>query len=169
MRREAERRRGDASQAGGWRGGAREGQRRRWGPRWSDAAPKRNDSQWGSASASDRQPSKTAIRSKSGRRAASATARPQRPASGLVVQAAEGLGLRDLQRALAVAVEREAGLGEARDVNGAVSNADLENMLDGSSGNVLDLSLLGAECADFGSFTLNVPVSTLAASDFIIG
>ena len=87
----------------------------------------------------------------------------------LVVQAAEGLGLRDLQRALAVAVEREAGLGEARDVNGAVSNADLENMLDGSSGNILDLSLLGAEFADFGSVTLNVPVSTLDASDFIIG
>ena len=53
--------------------------------------------------------------------------------------------------------------------NGAVSNADLENMLDGSSGNVLDLSLLGAEFADFGSITLNVPVSTLDTSDFIIG
>ena len=44
-----------------------------------------------------------------------------------------------------------------------------EGRRDGSSGNVLDLSLLGAEFADFGSVTLTVPASTLDASDFIIG
>ena len=52
--------------------------------------------------------------------------------------------------------------------NGSVSGADLDTMLQGSSGNVLDLSLLGPEFVDFGSITLNVPVSTLDASDFII-
>ena len=52
-----------------------------------------------------------------------------------------------------------------------MSNAHLENMLDGSSGNILDLSSLGVEFADFGSITLNVLVSSLDvdASDIIIG
>lgn len=41
-------------------------------------------------------------------------------------------------------------------------------MLRNSTGNVLDLSLLGAGFEDFGEITLNVPVSTLDASDFVI-
>ena len=49
-----------------------------------------------------------------------------------------------------------------------VSDADLNRMLRNSSGNVLDLGLLGPEFANFGELTLNVPVSTLDASDFII-
>ena len=49
-----------------------------------------------------------------------------------------------------------------------VSVADLNNMLRNSSGNVLDLSLLGPGFEDFGELTLNVPVSTLDASDFVI-
>lgn len=49
-----------------------------------------------------------------------------------------------------------------------ITTSDLNNMLRGSTGNVLDLSLLGQGFADFGALTLNVPVSTLSASDFII-
>ena len=49
-----------------------------------------------------------------------------------------------------------------------VSEADLNRMLRNSSGSVLDLSLLGPGFQDFGELTLNVPVSTLDASDFII-
>ena len=56
----------------------------------------------------------------------------------------------------------------AFDFNGDVSTSDLNNMLTGSRGNVLDLSLLGPEFADFHDIFLNVPVSTLDASDFII-
>ena len=52
--------------------------------------------------------------------------------------------------------------------NAEVSAADLDNMLRNSTGNVLDLSLLGPEFEDFGELTLNVPVSTLDASDFVI-
>ena len=52
--------------------------------------------------------------------------------------------------------------------NGDVSQSDLGNMLRNSSGNVLDLSLLGPEFVDFGSITLNVPVSTLETSDFFL-
>ena len=52
--------------------------------------------------------------------------------------------------------------------NAAVSASDLSNMLRNSTGNVLDLSLLGAGFGDFGELTLNVPVSTLDASDFVI-
>ncbi len=50
----------------------------------------------------------------------------------------------------------------------AISDADLENMLRNSQGNVLDLSLLGLDFEDFGELTLNVPVSILDASDFFI-
>ncbi|MDE0002630.1 MAG: calcium-binding protein, partial [Rhodospirillaceae bacterium] len=49
-----------------------------------------------------------------------------------------------------------------------VNEADLDNMLRNSSGNVLSLSLLGPEFESFGDLTINVPVSTLDASDFII-
>ncbi len=49
-----------------------------------------------------------------------------------------------------------------------LSAADLANLLSNSTGNVLDLSLLGAGFEDFGYITLNVPVSTLGASDFVI-
>ena len=49
-----------------------------------------------------------------------------------------------------------------------VSAADLANLLRNSTGNVLDLSLLGAGFGEFGTITLNVPVSTLDASDFVI-
>ena len=49
-----------------------------------------------------------------------------------------------------------------------ITTSDLNNMLRGSTGNALDLSLLGQGFADFGALTLNVPVSTLSASDFII-
>ena len=53
--------------------------------------------------------------------------------------------------------------------NGDVSASDLNNMLTGSRGNVLDLSLLGPEFVDFEDIQLNVSVSTLDESDFIIG
>ncbi len=49
-----------------------------------------------------------------------------------------------------------------------LSAADLANLLRNSTGNVLDLSLLGAGFEDFGDITLNVPVATLGASDFVI-
>ena len=49
-----------------------------------------------------------------------------------------------------------------------VSAGDLANLLRSSTGNVLDLSLLGAGFEDFGDIALNVPVSTLGASDFVI-
>lgn len=52
--------------------------------------------------------------------------------------------------------------------NGDVSEADLDAMLQGSNGNRLDLSLLGPEFAEFGDIELNVQVSTLSVSDFII-
>ena len=51
---------------------------------------------------------------------------------------------------------------------GDVSAASLDSMLQGSRGNVLDLSLLGPGFEEFGELTLNVSVSTLDASDFII-
>ena len=49
-----------------------------------------------------------------------------------------------------------------------ISPADLANLLRNSTGNVLDLSLLGAGFEGFGGIALNVPVSTLDASDFVI-
>ena len=49
-----------------------------------------------------------------------------------------------------------------------MSAADLANLLRSSTGNVLNLSLLGAGFEDFGDIRLNVPVSTLGASDFVI-
>ena len=52
--------------------------------------------------------------------------------------------------------------------NAQVSAADLRNLLRNSTGNVLELSLLGAGFEDFGQLVLNVPVSTLDASDFVI-
>ena len=52
--------------------------------------------------------------------------------------------------------------------NAEVSASDLSNMLRNSTGNVLDLSLLGPGFEDFGELMLNVPVSTLDASDFLI-
>ena len=51
---------------------------------------------------------------------------------------------------------------------GDISTSDLNTMLRNSQGNVLDLSLLGSGFEDFGELALNVPVSTLDASDFII-
>ena len=51
---------------------------------------------------------------------------------------------------------------------GDISMSDLNTMLRNSQGNVLDLSLLGPGFDDFGKLALNVPVSTLDASDFII-
>ena len=52
--------------------------------------------------------------------------------------------------------------------NAEVSASDLSSLLRNSTGNVLDLSLLGAGFEDFGELVLNVPVSTLDASDFVI-
>ena len=52
--------------------------------------------------------------------------------------------------------------------NADVSASDLNNLLRNSTGSVLDLSLLGPGFEDFGELTLNVPVSTLGASDFVI-
>ena len=52
--------------------------------------------------------------------------------------------------------------------NTEISAVDLDNLLRNSTGNVLDLSLLGPGFEDFGELTLNVPVSTLDASDFVI-
>ena len=52
--------------------------------------------------------------------------------------------------------------------NGDVSASDLNTLLRDSRGNVLDLSLLGPEFTDFEDIQLNVPVSTLSASDFVI-
>ena len=51
---------------------------------------------------------------------------------------------------------------------GDITTSDLDNMLRNSSGNVLNLSLLGPEFRNFGDLTLNVPVSALDASNFII-
>ncbi len=52
--------------------------------------------------------------------------------------------------------------------NAQVSAADLRDLLRNSTGNVLELSLLGSGFEDFGQLVLNVPVSTLDASDFVI-
>ena len=52
--------------------------------------------------------------------------------------------------------------------NAEVSGSDLGNVLRNSTGNVLDLSLLGLGFEDFGELMLNVPVSMLDASDFVI-
>ncbi len=52
--------------------------------------------------------------------------------------------------------------------NADVSASALDNLLRNSTGNVLHLSLLGPGFKDFGELTLNVPVSTLDASDFVI-
>ena len=49
-----------------------------------------------------------------------------------------------------------------------ISQDDLDLMLRFSDGNVLSLELLGIGFEDAGEVTLNVPVSTLDASDFII-
>ena len=51
-----------------------------------------------------------------------------------------------------------------------VSKSDVQVMLDGSSGNVLDLSLLGVVGEDHGTITLEgIQVSDLGVNDFIIG
>ena len=49
-----------------------------------------------------------------------------------------------------------------------ISQDDLDLMLRFSDGNVLSLELLGIGFEDAGEATLNVPVSTLDASDFIV-
>ena len=49
-----------------------------------------------------------------------------------------------------------------------VDAARLNAMLSGSTGNVLDLRLLGDEFAGLATITLNVQVSTLDQSDFIL-
>ena len=51
---------------------------------------------------------------------------------------------------------------------GRIGDDDLDRLLHLSEGNVLRLALLGTGFEDFGDLTLNVPVSTLSASDFII-
>ena len=50
-----------------------------------------------------------------------------------------------------------------------VDESRLKALLGGSEGNVLDFSQLGPEFEGFGSVTLNVPVSTLDTSDFLLG
>ena len=49
-----------------------------------------------------------------------------------------------------------------------VDAAQLARLLRNSSGNELDLGRLGAGFEDVGTITLNVDVSTLDASDFIL-
>ena len=49
-----------------------------------------------------------------------------------------------------------------------VDAARIEAMLRGSDGNVLDLGQLGPEFGGLGSVTLNVDISTLDTSDFIL-
>ena len=51
-----------------------------------------------------------------------------------------------------------------------VTKTDVRAMLDGSSGNVLDLGLLGVVGEDHGTITLDgIQVSDLSVNDFIIG
>ena len=51
-----------------------------------------------------------------------------------------------------------------------VTKSDVQAMLDGSSGNVLDLSLLGVATSDHGTITLDgIQVSDLSVNDFILG
>ena len=51
-----------------------------------------------------------------------------------------------------------------------VTKSDVQTMLNGSSGNVLDLSLLGVTSSDHGTITLDgIQVSDLSVNDFIIG
>ena len=52
--------------------------------------------------------------------------------------------------------------------SGLIEEDDLGRLLRSSQGNVLSLELLGAGFEDFGNLTLNVSVSTLSVSDFII-
>ncbi len=51
-----------------------------------------------------------------------------------------------------------------------VTKSDVQAMLDGSSGNVLDLGLLGVADRDHGTITLDgIQVSDLSVNDFILG
>ena len=51
-----------------------------------------------------------------------------------------------------------------------VTKSNVSTMLDGSEGNVLDLSLLGVASSDHGTITLeDIQVSDLGINDFIIG
>ena len=51
-----------------------------------------------------------------------------------------------------------------------VTKADVQNMLDGGTGGLLDLGLLGVIGRDHGTITLEgVQVSDLSVNDFIIG
>ena len=51
-----------------------------------------------------------------------------------------------------------------------VTKSDVQAMLDGSSGNVLDLDLLGVANRDHGTITLDaIQVSDLSVNDFILG
>ena len=59
--------------------------------------------------------------------------------------------------------------GEGADVAVYSASPDGVTIFLDETRNILDLGLLGAEFADFVSITLNVPVSTFDASDFIIG
>ena len=51
-----------------------------------------------------------------------------------------------------------------------VTKSDVSTILDGSEGNVLDLSLLGVASSNHGTITLEgIQVSDLSVNDFIIG